>query len=63
MGSDEMQDVPYRTQTFQVITNHNPLKTIPNSHCLDGIENPRLQHLNHRLMAYSFQISVAQRNK
>ena len=32
-------------QTFQVITDHNPLIPILNSHRLDEIENPRLQRL------------------
>ena len=41
-------------QTFQVITDHNPLIPILNSHRLDEIENPRLQRLRHRLMAYNF---------
>ena len=41
-------------QTFQVITDHNSLIPILNSHCLDEIENPRLQRLRHRLMAYNF---------
>ena len=42
-------------QTFQIITDHSPLIPILNSHCLDEIENPRLQRLRHRLMAYNFK--------
>jgi len=39
---------------FTVITDHNPLVPILNSHRLDEIENPRLQRLRTRLMAYNF---------
>ena len=39
---------------FTVITDHNPLIPILNSHHLDEIENPRLQRLRTKLMAYSF---------
>ena len=42
-------------QTFQIITDHNPLIPILNSHHLDEIKNPRLQRLRHRLMAYNFK--------
>lgn len=41
-------------QTFQVITDHNPLIPIHNSHRPYKIENPRLQRLRQRLMAYNF---------
>ena len=40
--------------TFTVITNHSPLVPILNSHRLDEIENPRLQRLRTRLLAYNF---------
>ena len=40
--------------TFLVVTDHNPLVPILNSHRLDEIENPRLQRLRTRLMAYNF---------
>ena len=40
---------------FTVITDHNPLVPILNSHRLDEIENPRLQRLRMHLLAYSFQ--------
>ena len=39
---------------FTVITDHNPLISILNSHRLDEIENPRLQRLRTRLMGYKF---------
>jgi len=41
-------------QHFTVITDHNPLIPILNNHRLDEIENPRLQRLKTRLMAYNF---------
>ena len=41
-------------QHFQVITDHNPLIPILNHHRLDEIENPRLQRLKIKLMAYNF---------
>ena len=41
-------------QHFQVITDHNPLILILNHHRLDEIENPRLQRLKIKLMAYNF---------
>lgn len=41
-------------QHFKVITDHNPLIPILNSHRLDEIENPRLQRLRTKLMAYNF---------
>ena len=41
-------------QHFQVVTNHNPLVPILNHHRLDKIENPRLQRLKIKLMAYNF---------
>ena len=40
---------------FSVITDHNPLVPILNSHRLDEIENPRLQRLRTRIMGYNFQ--------
>ena len=40
--------------TFFVVTDHNPLVPILNSHRLDEIENPCLQRLRTRLMAYNF---------
>ena len=39
---------------FIVITDHHPLIPILNSHRLDKIENPRLQCLKTRVMAYNF---------
>ena len=39
---------------FTVITDHNPLIPILNTHRLDEIENPRLQRLRTRLMGYNF---------
>lgn len=42
---------------FTVITDHNPLVPVLNSHHLDEIENPRLQRLRTRLMAYNFTAS------
>ena len=41
-------------QHFQIITDHNLLIPILNSHRLDEIENPRLQRLRTKLMAYNF---------
>ena len=41
-------------QHFQLVTDHNPLVPILNSHRLDEIENPRLQRLCTKLMAYNF---------
>ena len=41
-------------QHFTVVTDHNPLIPIMNSHQLDEIENPRLQRLKTKLMAYNF---------
>ena len=41
-------------QDFQVITDHNPLISILNNHRLDEIENPRLQRLKTKLMAFNF---------
>ena len=43
-----------RLPTFTVITDHSPLVPILNSHRLDEIENPRLQRLRTRLLAYNF---------
>ena len=39
---------------FTVVTDHHPLIPILNSHRLDEIENPRLQRLRNRIMAYNF---------
>ena len=39
---------------FQIITDHNPLLAILNQCRLDEIENPRLQRLRTKLMAYNF---------
>ena len=39
---------------FQVVTDHNPLVPILNSHRLDEIENPCLQRLRTKLMGYNF---------
>ena len=44
----------YPTLYFAVITDHHPLIPILNSHQLDEIEDPRLQHLKTRVMAYNF---------
>ena len=41
-------------QHFTIITDHNPLIPTFNSHCLDEIENPRLQRLKMQLMAYNY---------
>ena len=41
-------------QHFSVITDHNPLTPIINNRRLDEIENPRLQRLKSKLMAYNF---------
>ena len=41
-------------QNFQIITDHSLLVSILNSHRLDKIDNPRLQHLWTKLMACSF---------
>ena len=41
-------------QHFVVITDHNPLLSILNTHRLDEIENPRLQRLRSRIMGYNF---------
>ena len=41
-------------QHFTVITDHNPLIPILNNHRLDEIENPHLQRLKTRIMAYNF---------
>lgn len=45
---------------FTVVTDHNPLIPIFNSHRLDEIENPRLQRL---IMGYNFCCQVAQRGE
>ena len=41
-------------QHFQVVTDHSPLVPILNTHHLDEIENPDLQCLRTKLMAYNF---------
>ena len=41
-------------QHFKVFTDHSPLIPILNNHRLDEIENPRLQRLHAKLMAYNF---------
>ena len=41
-------------QHFQVVTDHSLLVPILNNHCLDEIENPCLQRLCTKLMAYNF---------
>ena len=41
-------------QHFEVATNHNPLIPILDTRRLDEVENPRLQCLKSRLMAYHF---------
>lgn len=41
-------------QHFEVATDHNPLIPILNTRRLDEVENPRLQRLKSRLMAYHF---------
>ena len=54
MGSPKVQDVFRRgLQHFTVITDHNPLILILNSHRLDEIENPRLQPLCTRIVAFN----------
>jgi len=40
---------------FTVLTDHHPLVPILNSHCLDEIENPRLQRLRTKIMGYTFK--------
>ena len=45
---------PADLQHFFVITDHNPLIPIINNHCLDKIENSRLQRLKTKLMACNF---------
>ena len=41
-------------QHFDVITDHNPLILILNHHRLDEIDNPRLQRLRAKIMAFNF---------
>ena len=41
-------------QHFDVITDHNPLISILNNHRLDEIDNPRLQQLHAKIMAFDF---------
>jgi len=40
---------------FEVWTDHNPLVPILNSHRLDEIENPRLQRMRMKIMAFNFK--------
>ena len=42
-------------QHFEVITDHNPLILTLNHHRLDEIDNPRLQRLYAKIMAFNFQ--------
>ena len=42
-------------QHFDVITDHNPLISILNHHRLDEIDNPRLQRLRAKIMAFNFK--------
>ena len=42
-------------QQFDVITDHNPLIAIINHHRLDEIENPRMQRLRAKIMAFDFR--------
>ena len=44
-----------RLPQFEVWTDHNPLEPILNSHRLDEIENPRLQHMRMKIMAFNFK--------
>ncbi len=39
---------------FVIVTNYHPLIPILNNHRLDEIDNPRLQQLRTRIMAYNF---------
>ena len=48
---------------FRVITDHHPLIPILNSHRLDEIENPRLQRLKTRIMAYNFTANGAKERR
>ena len=43
-------------QYFDVITDHNPLISILNNHRLDEIDNPRLQRLRAKIMAFNFTV-------
>ena len=43
-------------QHFYIFTDHNPLVPILNTRRLDEIDNPRLQRLKSRLMAYNFTV-------
>lgn len=40
---------------FTFITDHHPLVPILNSHRLDEMDNPRLQHLKTKIMGYTFR--------
>ena len=57
MGYMEMQGVLMGMQQFDMITDHNPLLPIINHHRLDEIENPRLQRLRAKIMAFNFKAS------
>ena len=39
---------------FTVVTDHHPLVPILNSYRLDEVENPRLQRMKSKIMAYNF---------
>ena len=41
-------------QTFTIIIDHNPLIPILNNHCLNELDNPRLQRLKMWLMGHTF---------
>ena len=43
-------------QHFEIVTDHSPLIPILNSHWLDEIENPRLQRLRTKPMAFNFTV-------
>ena len=47
----KMQSIPYG----HAITDHNQLVMIINHHRLDEIENPRLQRLCAKIMAFNFK--------
>jgi len=41
-------------QHFSILTDHNPLVPILNSHRLDEVDNPRLHRMKSRLVAFNF---------
>ena len=45
-------------QHFKVLTDHHPLIPILNNHCLDEVENLRLQRLKTKVMAYNFTLNA-----